>query len=225
MPDNKYFTADMAAFKTSAPRVLFGEQLKLVKTMQKSIIKYGLLTPVTVIRQGEHFMVVDGHKRLEALRRLQFIGDLPQSLQSIPYVIVNTVRQRRIENGQDCMPVLTNEKQYNLIMDMYEGGMTFETIACALYITPETVRQITNVGDLCSDIQAAFLGDILTLKQAHAFASIPNPCAQNKLLQMLNSHFDALSIVRALEAGDTVLDLGNDNALVLPSRQKIGIAA
>ncbi|MGJ8562699.1 MAG: ParB/RepB/Spo0J family partition protein [Alphaproteobacteria bacterium] len=225
MSENKYFTADLAVFKTSAPRVLYGEPLKRVKAMRNSIIKYGLLTPVTVIRQGEWFMVVDGHNRLEALRRLQFIGDLPQALQSIPYVIVNTVRQRRIENGQDCMPTLTNEKKYNLVMDLHEGGMAFGMIAKALYITPETARKITKVGDLCADIQAAFLGDILTLKQAHAFASIPHPRAQNKLLQMLNSHFDAPSIVRALEAGDTVLDLGNDNALVLPSRQKIGIAA
>lgn len=225
MPGTKYFRAEISLFKSSTPTVLYGEQLKSVNAMQKSIARFGLLSPITVSRQGAHLIVVDGRKRLAALRRLQFRGELPNRLQSIPYVIVNTVRQRRLALGQDHLPLLSNDEKYNLVMDMRDEGMGTSEISKHLYVPDDFALMITRIGQLSRDLQNAFLEDMLTVSQAHAFASIPNLKAQTKLLEMLGPYVEAPSIIRALQSGETVLQIDSENVLVLPSRSYKDAAA
>lgn len=216
-----YFTEDIDNFSTSVPRTLFGEQLRSVNDMQASLKLFGLLTPITALSKGRKLIVVDGHKRLAALRRMQVTGDLPSHLQKLPYVIVNTERARRIEKGQDCLPMLNNEQKYNLVMDLADRGLTSKAIGFALFIDLETVKKIMNINEVCQEIQTAFFSDKLSLKQAHAFASIPNVKAQNKLLKMMDEQQYAPTIAHALENGKTVIDLGDENIIVLPSRKTV----
>lgn len=218
MPDTKYFRAELAIFKSSMPTVLYGEPLKSVQRMQDSIAKLGLLTPITVSRQGDHLMVVDGRKRLAALHRLNFQGDLPAALQSIPYVIVNTVRHRRLALGKEQLPLLVNDQKYNLVMDMVDEGRGFSEIADMLYVPRDYVLMMTRIGQLSPELQQTFLEDVLTVSQVHAFASIPNLKAQAKLLEMLGPYVEAPSVMEALKSGQTVLKIDNENVLVLPSR-------
>ncbi len=225
MPGTKYFRADISQFKTSMPTVLCGHQLKAVKTMQKSITKFGLLAPVTVSKQGSFLKVIDGCKRLAALQRLQFLDATPENLSSIPYVIVNTVCEQRLTSGEELLPLLSHDKQYNLVMDLYEAGHNIRRISAALYIPDDYVRRLARIDTLSPDLQRAFLEDTLTLSQVYAFASIPNIKAQTKLLEMLGSYVEAPHVIKALQAGETVLNISNENVLVLPSRIYQGVAA
>lgn len=218
MPGTKYFRAELSVFRSSMPTVLYGDQLKSVQLMQDSIAKLGLLTPITVSRQGNHLLVVDGRKRLAALQRLQFQGQLNPELLSIPYVIVNTVRQRRLALGQEQLPLLSNDQKYNLVMDLIDEGFGFSHIADMLYVPRDYVLMMTRIGQLSPELQQTFLEDMLTVSQVHAFASIPNLKAQAKLLEMLGPYVEAPSIMEALKSGQTVLKIDNDNVLVLPSR-------
>lgn len=225
MPGTNYFRAEISLFKSSAPTVLYGEQLKSIHAMQASIARFGLFSPITVLRQGEHLMVVDGRKRLAALRRLQFCGELPDKLLSIPYVIVNTVRQRRLGLGQEHLPLLNNDEKYNLIMDLQDEGLGAMEIAAQLHISHEFALMVTRIGQLSPDLQLAFLQDTLTVEQAHAFASIPNLKAQTKLLEMLGPHVEAPSVIQAIKAGETVLEIDDEHVYVLPSRIYEDVAA
>lgn len=216
-----YFTETIDNFSTSVPRTLFGDQLRDVNDMQASIKLFGLLSPITVHTKGRKLIVVDGHKRVAALRRMQVTGDLPDNLQTLPYVIINTERARRIEKGQVCLPMLSNEQKYNLVMDLADRGLSAKAISFALYIELSTVENIININEVCEEIQTAFFQDRLSLKQAHAFAAIPNVKAQNKLLKMMDEQQYAPTIAHALENGKTVIDLGGDNIIVLPSRKYV----
>ena len=79
-------TAKLAEFKSPTARILFGERLQDIKQIQASIAAHGLLNPLIVMRQGKKFIVIDGKKRLAALRRMRFAGTLPRSLINVPYI-------------------------------------------------------------------------------------------------------------------------------------------
>jgi len=80
-------TAKLAEFKSPTARILFGEHLQDIKQIQTSIATHGLLSPLIVMRQGKKLIVIDGRKRLAALRRMKFTGNLPRSLVNVPYII------------------------------------------------------------------------------------------------------------------------------------------
>ena len=57
------------------------------------------------------------------------------------------------------------------------------------------------------------------MEQARAFATLPNMDAQDNLLIALGPFANAPDILTAIRQGETVLDIGDDNVLILPSKQ------
>ena len=82
-------TTKMENFRAPTTRILFGERLKEVQQIQASIQTHGLLNPLVVMKRGTKLIVIDGKKRLTALRRMKFAGTLPRSLVNIPYILVD----------------------------------------------------------------------------------------------------------------------------------------
>jgi len=78
--------APLTRFRAPTSSILFGQPLNDVKQMEVSIQTHGLLSPLRVLVHKGKFIVIDGRKRLTALRRMRFKGELPRNLQTIPYV-------------------------------------------------------------------------------------------------------------------------------------------
>jgi len=85
-------TAPVDMFTTLRPRLLIGELLQDIKSIQASIAKFGLLSPIVVTRSDDRLIIIDGRKRLAAIRRLAFMGRLPRSLVNIPYIEVQDAK-------------------------------------------------------------------------------------------------------------------------------------
>lgn len=79
-------TAPLGLFRQAAPKLLSGEYKAQIGNLERSIAVNGLIRPLRVIPQNGRLVVVDGAKRLAALRKLAFAGALPKRLQVIPYV-------------------------------------------------------------------------------------------------------------------------------------------
>lgn len=79
--------ASLPDFRAATPRVLCGQDLYAIKKIESSIAKHGLITALKVIRFDGKLVVIDGRKRLAALRRMAFHGTLPSALKHIPYVL------------------------------------------------------------------------------------------------------------------------------------------
>ena len=60
-----------------------------------------------------------------------------------------------------------------------------------------------------------------SIAQARAFASLPNMDSQDQLLLALGPFADAPDILKAIENGETVIEMGDDNIIILPSRDPL----
>lgn len=212
--------AALSEFRSSTPRILFGDILKDVRTIQSSIEKHGLLNPLIVSKSGDHLMVIDGRKRLAALRRLKFEGRLPRSLVRLPYIIIENKHEELADNP---MALLSNSEQYRAVKKLRGRGYEIRDISKHLHCSCNHVNAILKVDMLSDNLKEAFLNDALSLTQVRAFATIPNKDAQDSLLVTLGPAAKETDILQAISRGETILSIDEDNVIILPSRQHVHI--
>lgn len=210
-------TAKLADFRSPSRRILFGERLREVIQIQSSIAAHGLLNPLIVMRRGTKFIVVDGKKRLAALRRMRFAGELPRSLVEVPYLLIG---EKDIA-AKDAMSLLSNQERYEQVVALRRKGFGLMEIAAELYVSKNCVKDILQISRLSARLRKAYFGGTISMDQARAFASLPSPDAQDQLLIALGPFANAPEILKAIESGETVINMDDDNVIILPSRRPL----
>ena len=210
----QFKTAKLSDFQAPTTRILFGDRLKDVQQIQHSIAKHGLLNPIRVMQRGKKLVVIDGKKRLAALRRMRFKGCLPRSLVNVPYVIAS---QNMTAPAQQ-MGLLSNKEKFEETLTLRKQGQSLMEIATTLYVSKQCVKDLLSVSRLSLRLKQAYFGGNISIDQAKAFATIPNRNAQDMLLVALGPFANAPDILRAIRSGATVLDMGDENVIILPSR-------
>lgn len=208
-------TTTLADFRSPTSRILFGERLKEVIQIQNSIAAHGLLNPLIVMQRGNKFIIVDGKKRLAALRRMSFTGTLPRSLVNVPYILVSEAEEHKARP----MSLLSNQERYEEVVKLRKRGLSLMEIAAELYISKNCVKDLLRIALLSSRLRKAYFGGAITMAQARAFATLPNLDAQDQLLIALGPFANAPEILKAIEAGETVIKMEDNNVIILPSRQ------
>lgn len=210
--------APFAAFDVPCEPILAGAALRKVKALEASILDFGLLCPVVVARSRDGCLVpVDGRARLLVIKRLMFQGRLPRSLATVPYVLADTP-QAFAPLASSPLSLLSNLEQYEQVRDLSVKGLDCAAIAQTLYAPREMVDDLLSVDRLSPRLRNAFFGGHVDLAQARAFATLPNPASQDALLVALGPFAKGPDILAAIAAGETVVDLGGDDTLILPSR-------
>ncbi len=209
----QFKTAKMSDLQTPTTRIFFGDRLKEVQQIQNSIAKHGLLNPIRVMQRGKKLIVVDGKKRLAALRRMRFIGCLPHSLVNVPYVMV-TQNNSAVQH----MSLLSNKEKFEDVLSLCKKGYSLMEIASTLYVSKQCVKDILSVSRLSRQLQQAYFGGNISIDQARVFATLPNKNTQDMLFVALGSFANAPDILRAIRNGETVIDMGDENVIILPSR-------
>ncbi len=184
-------TAPVDMFTTLRPRLLRGLLLKDVKAVQASIARFGLLSPIVVSRANGRLIVVDGRKRLAAIRRLDFMGRLPRSLVNIPYVEIDELR-----NSPAQTPALmSNRELYTTVTEMFRNHQDINIIADEMFLTRKCVRQILTLARLSTRLRRAFFDKIIDFARAKAFAAMPNHTVQDRAFMALGPFADEASIL------------------------------
>lgn len=209
----------LSNFRSPTPKILYGKVLKEIQEIQRSILCFGLLNPLVVKKNRNRLVVIDGRKRLAAIRRLRFEGKLPRSLTRIPYVMVDQTRKSTPD-----FSLMSQTELYEQVKALKSKSQTITQIASLLHTSQDNVRVILNVDDLSPLLKNAFLDGALTLAQVKAFSTIPNTGAQNDLLIKLGPFANETDILSSIADGETVLTLGDDNVIILPSRRKPKLA-
>lgn len=217
----KYFMADLSEFRSSTPHILCGEKLQDVKSIQKSILKFGLLNPLVVAGNGNHLLVIDGRKRLAALRRLEFSGLLPRDLGKVPFIIVNEAKAAVNEVMEDPLPLLSNAEKYDRFAQLRAEGKDIAEIGETLYASGHFVRKMMSVSRLSETLQKAFFSGTLSLGQASAFAALPNPLDQDNLLHRLGPFVSPADIRAAIEDNWSALRKPAGNIIKMPHDSKL----
>lgn len=210
-------TAKLADFRAPTSRILFGECLKDVIQIQDSIAAHGLLNPLIVMQRGHKLIIVDGKKRLAALRRMSFSGTLPRSLVNVPYILVSEAEDHK---GLP-MSLLSNQERYEEVVKLRQKGLGLMEIATELYISKNCVKELLRIALLSPRLRKAYFGGTITMDQARAFSTLPSLEAQDQLLIALGPFANAPDILKAIEAGETVINMEDDNVIILPSRRQL----
>lgn len=207
--------APLSQFRSSTPRVLLGAELQAVKDIGASIRAEGLLFPLLVSQHNGRLFVIDGRKRLAALRRLRFLGQLPRSLNTVPYIMT-------AKSGKTSVSaVMPRRELYARIKRKADAGVTVADIARALHLSRSTVTDVLNIARLSPALRQAYWRGDLSLAQVKAFSTLPHHEAQNRLLSLLGPFAAVDTILNAVAAGQAVITMGDgateDNIVIMPS--------
>ena len=213
----QFNTAKLADFRAPTTRILFGQRLNDVKQIEASIVQHGLLNPLIVMKRGKKLVIVDGKKRLAALRRMRFAGELPRSLVNVPYILID----QKADYERGVMSLLSNRERFEEVVKLRRSGFGLMEIAAELYISKNCVKDLLRIALLSPRLRQAYFGGTITIDQARAFASLPSMDSQDQLLIALGPFADAPEILEAIESGETVIDMGDDNVIILPSRRPL----
>ncbi len=169
-------TAPVDMFTTLRPRLLIGGLLKDIKAVQASIARFGLLSPIIVSRSNGRLVVVDGRKRLAAIKRLEFMGRLPRSLVNIPYIELKDARHA----PSQAPALMSNRDLYMTVTNMFRKSQDVAAIASDLFLTRKCVTQVLTLARLSPRLRRAFFDRTISFESARAYAAFPGDARQER---------------------------------------------
>ena len=184
-------TAPVDMFTTLRPRLLIGRLLQDIKAVQASISRFGLLSPIVVSRTEGRLVVIDGRKRLAAIRRLEFMGRLPRSLVNIPYIELQDSRQV----AADAPALMSNRDLYVTVTDMFQSHQDLDQIAAELYLSRKCVKQVLTLSLLSPRLRKAFFDRTIDFGGAKAYAALPDHGLQERAFIALGPFADEKAIL------------------------------
>lgn len=184
-------TAPVNMFTTLRPRLFAGERLQAIKAVQTSIARFGLLSPIIVSRANGRLVVIDGRKRLAAMRRLEFMGRLPRSLVNIPYIELEDAR----ETPPSAPALMSNRDLYVTVTEMFRDKQDVTKIAAELYLSHKCVKQVLTLSRLSARLRKAFFDHTIGFKQAKTFAALPDHKIQNRAFMSLGPFAEPQAIL------------------------------
>ena len=136
------------------------------------------MSPVIVSVAGKDLVVIDGKKRLAAIKRLSFAGTLPRSLVNIPYILTAEAKQMDFRAAS----VFSGRDLYQAVMELKASGNAIEKIAERLYLDRRSVNETISLSRLSTRLRQAYFAKTISFEQALAFTALPDKAAQDALL-------------------------------------------
>jgi hypothetical protein len=194
--------APLSQFKALNAGILFGEALSDIKHIERSIARFGLIAPFVVSEVNDQLIIIDGKKRLAALKRMSFTGTLPRSLNTIPYISVDEAKKIDFKTTS----VLSAFEIYEAMMNLHKDGIEIDDIAETLYLCRQIVMDFFSLSRLYPKIRQAFFRNIISFEQARAYASLPDQRDQISLLASLGPFAEAEQILNAIQSEELDTD-------------------
>lgn len=184
--------------------------------IKRSITNDGLLNPLIVMKQSGHYQVIDGKKRLQVIRQLVKTKKQTRALNKIPCVIQETPSHVISEPSRPML--LSGPELAHAIITQMDLGHPPVSVAQRFECGINVVEDAMSLKSLHPTMLTHFNNKAITLEQASAFATIPNPEAQLSLLLQLGPFVSNMDIIEAIKSGETVIEVPNGDVVILPSR-------
>ena len=206
------------ALYLNTPASTSDEALQDIKAMCHRIMSAGLLNPLIVSKQQDRFVILDGKKRFLAIQVLAHNNKLPRSLSKIPCLVT---RETSLKAPTPCAPALMEQQDlvHNIIAAA-RAGLTNAQIKYKYACSDDIISQALSVQNLHPKLKIAFDKGTLDLKQAAAFATLPNRQSQWELLSKLGPFVSDAHIIKAIAIGRTVIETSGGDVIILPSRAR-----
>jgi len=183
-----------------------------LESLKSSIQEVGLLNPLVVIKHNSKYLVLDGKKRLEAMRQLKKSRHYMRSLQKVPCIMDYPAAKGR--------PLLMRAPELaSAVITDVKGGQSMAAVAQKYDCKLADICEAMTFKTLHPEVLKYFNNETITWEQAAALATIANPDAQLNLLMQLGPFVSNKEIIAAVRQGQTVINLPDGNILCLPSRK------
>lgn len=191
-----------------------------VLPLASSIAQDGLLNPIKLKKIGQRLKVIDGKKRLLALKLLFKSGKLPRSLVNVPVIITadDAVSKPQPERALRRPKLLSDVDLTQAILSAHKSGQCEIEIAQRFECCAQTVTLALSLEPLHPQIVDYFKSGHLSLDQAAAFATLPRHDAQWRLLQELGPFAHAKTVIAAILKGETVIEMPDGDMMIMPSK-------
>ena len=184
--------------------------------LRQSIEQDGLLYPLVVIKEGAKYLVVDGKKRLNVIRKLAKSKLHSRSSAKVPCLVQDANNIKPIVARRPML--LTGPELAHEIIIAAQSRVSYATIAQRFECDIDVVEDCVSLTKLHPELLMHFNNKAISLEQAAAFATIENMKAQYDLLHQLGPFVSNTEIIAAIRAGETVIEISEDNIIFLPSR-------
>lgn len=192
-----------------------------VKAIKDSIQRDGLFHPLLVAKKRNKYEVIDGKKRLQAIKALAKSSLFTRALGKIPCVVVSEGCSANLHHRK---PSLMSETELaHSIIKLAQNGATHSEIAKRFDCDPIIVKDALSLSKLNAKILKHFNQGSLSLEQASALATIPNPKAQLDLLIQLGPFALNRDIIKRIKDGETVLSMPDESIIIVPSRTPLSV--
>ena len=196
--------------------------------IEQSIVLDGLLNPITVIKNGNIYKVIDGKKRLKIIRHLSKSNRYRRSFSKVPCILreQNTVN----DNTRFGRPILLNDQElaYN-IRRAYRGSRSLADISKRYECDLSIAMQCLSLENLNRKIFNIFNTGTISLDQAAALSSLNDQKHQFEILLKLGPSAHASEILKAVKMKKLVVQRlapKSDYALrTVKAEEKLFIAA
>jgi ParB-like chromosome segregation protein Spo0J len=178
MEHRKIKTAPINAFKSLQAPILCGQTLNDVKTLERSILEFGLISPIIVSATNNRLVIIEGKKRFAAIKRLAFSGNLPRSLVNIPYILTEEAKEMDFHTAS----VLSGRDLYQAVMTLKNKAVDIEEIAARLYLDRRSIVEMISLSRLSEKMRQSFFAGTISFDQALAFTALPDTKEQEALL-------------------------------------------
>lgn len=188
-----------------------------VSRIKHSIFKDGLLNPLIVMKQEGNYQVIDGKKRLSAIKQLASSQKRSRKNSKIP-CIIHDCDQLTLD-GPKRPILLSSPELAHAILSEIDSGLSPVSIAQRFECDYGVIDDAVSLRKLHPKLLQHFNNQALSLEQAAAFATIDNPKAQLNLLLQLGPFVSDEVIISEIKSGATVIEVPDGNVVILPSRK------
>ena len=152
-----------------------------IDALAASIARVGLLQNLTVIvaRNGEHYEVVAGGRRLAALKLLTKTRRLPKDW-AVPCLLVADASARTVSLTENVQrEAMHPADQFEAFAALVAEGRPIEDIAAAFSVTPLVVQRRLKLANVSPRLLADYRADAVNLEQLIALAITDDHTAQD----------------------------------------------
>ncbi|MCP2519221.1 ParB/RepB/Spo0J family partition protein [SCandidatus Aminicenantes bacterium Aminicenantia_JdfR_composite] len=177
LKEERYIEIDIDQIKPSPyqPRVRFDEES--IKELAESIKKAGVIQPIMVVPQKDHYQIVTGERRWRAAQKI--------GLKKIPAIVKNIPKEKQIElslienlQREDLNP-LEIAQAYKQMTELL--NLTHQEIAERVGKDRASVTNYLRLLKLPQEIQKALLDNKISMGHARAILALEDPEHQLKV--------------------------------------------
>ena len=185
--------------------------------ISQSIIEDGLLNPLVCKQKKEKFVVIDGKKRLAAMRRINKAKLLPKSIAKVPCIIHHDETFKSLEPSRPLL--LTEQELVHRIITAKQSSMPLIDIALKFECDLSIVEQAISLSRVHPEIIRHFNNKIISLKQTAAFSNLEDMEVQLDILNQVGPFVSETNIIKAIRSSARQRTATYDNVVIFPPQK------